>query len=66
MIRYRDRLRLFWHRLWIRRDEFHHSLNLDVEIMVRMTEDEKYSYQLDLECRRQMAHENDMRRMETE
>ncbi|MFA7151239.1 MAG: hypothetical protein WC158_03660, partial [Candidatus Paceibacterota bacterium] len=51
---------LWWNRLWIRKDEFHPSLNSDVEAMMEMTKEEKMAYLKDLMIRRRIAHLRDL------
>lgn len=53
----KTKLTLFWHRLWIRKDEFHISLNLDVTLMWDMTSEEQEEYLQDLARRRKKAHD---------
>lgn len=55
------RVKLFWDRLWIRKDEFDKSLDMDIEAMWQMTEKQKSDYLKDLVRRRQIAHERDMK-----
>lgn len=50
------RLKLWWYRLWVRRNEFHKSLETDMEAMLAMDEDELASYYADLQRRRVIAH----------
>ncbi|MDD4467268.1 MAG: hypothetical protein PHQ08_02380 [Candidatus Pacebacteria bacterium] len=54
------RILLWWNRLWIRKDEFHPSLNSDVEAMMEMTKEEKTAYLKDLMIRRRIAHLRDL------
>ena len=54
------RIRYWWQRLWVRKDEFHSSLNMDVVAMHNMTEAERTTYQWDLIRRRNIAHERDL------
>ena len=56
------RVKIFWNRLWIRRDEFHKSLDLDFDIIKDMTTEERQAYHLDLAKRRQIAHQRDLER----
>lgn len=49
-------IRMSWRRLWIRRDEFHRSLDMDVDAMLYMSKDEQYRYKSDLIWRRSIAH----------
>jgi len=58
------RLRLWWARLFIRRDEFHSSLSLDIDAYSAMTNEQRNQYMLDLAERRDLAHERDMMREE--
>jgi hypothetical protein len=58
MLKYK--IRLWWHRLWIRDDEFHVSLDMDYKAMQQMTKDEQDIYINDLVKRRQKAHLKDM------
>lgn len=53
----RSRLRLWWARLYVRKDEFHYSLDLDHEALMTMKEEERQKYQEDLIRRRNVAHE---------
>ncbi|MBU4142592.1 hypothetical protein KJ590_01145 [Patescibacteria group bacterium] len=52
-------LLLFWHRLWIRRNEFHGSLRLDADALMVMNKKERGRYVKDLFRRRRIAHEAD-------
>ncbi len=47
---------LWWNRLWIRKDEFHRSLDLDVEAMFEMNKKEQTRYLADITRRREIAH----------
>ncbi len=44
-----------WQRLWIRKDEFHPSLNMNPKAMVEMSKEEKRRYLEDLCHRRRVA-----------
>ena len=46
-----------WNKLYIRKDEFHSSLDLDGEAMGYMNEKEREKYINDLVRRRNIAHE---------
>ena len=46
-----------WNKLYIRKDEFHSSLDLDGEAMGYMNEKEREKYIMDLVRRRNIAHE---------
>ncbi|MFA5420519.1 MAG: hypothetical protein WC280_00630 [Patescibacteria group bacterium] len=50
---------LWWRRLWIRKDEFHHSLNLNCTAMIKMSKEERDKYLADIVRRRNIAHEKD-------
>lgn len=47
---------LWWYRLWVRADEFHPSLDLDMVAMEMMTPPERAAYLSDLARRREIAH----------
>lgn len=51
---------LWWNRLWIRKDEFHRSLDMDVSAMLEMKEQEVKEYLADLVRRRDIAHQRDL------
>ena len=51
---------LRWHRLWIRKDEFHRSLDMDGAAMLEMNEQERSKYLADLARRREIAHQRDL------
>ena len=53
-------LLLWWYRLWIRKDEFHRSLDMDLLAMLAMNKKQKERYVEDLTRRRSIAHERDM------
>jgi len=55
-------LLLWWYRLWIRRDEFHKSLDVDPAAMMGMNEKKGYRYIKALIRRRNVAHERDLAR----
>lgn len=50
------RLKLWWYRLFIRKNEFHPSLSTDLEAMLVMNENELSRYYEDLGRRRFIAH----------
>jgi len=54
------RVRLWWHRLCVRKDEFHSSLDMDVIAMANMNAIQQEAYTLDLARRRRIAHLRDM------
>ncbi|MGM0408844.1 MAG: hypothetical protein ACQERU_12740 [Bacteroidota bacterium] len=51
---------LWWHRLYIRKDEFHRSLDMDGATMLEMNEQERKKYLADLVRRREIAHQRDL------
>jgi len=52
---------LIWDGLWIRKDEFYSSLNMNGLAMLDMDEGAKKKYISDLSKRRSIAHERDLR-----
>jgi len=48
-------IKLWWDRLWIRKDEFHPSLNFDADAAMEMTPEEFRKYDRDLLRRRTIA-----------
>lgn len=59
-MRPRIKLRLWWRKLRVRRDEFHKSLELDTEVLSEMDEIEGKNYVTDLSQRRNIAHLRDL------
>ena len=57
---YHGGVKLLWYKLWIRKDEFHKSLDMDIETMIGMSEKRKNKYLEDLTRRRQIAHLRDI------
>ena len=59
-------LRIYWHRLWIRKDEFHPSLQIDQELMKEASESQEsynrflHHYYFDLDQRRKKAHQRSL------
>ena len=51
---------LLWHKLWIRKDEFHKSLDMDPVAMLEMNKKERKKYFADLVKRREEAHQRDL------
>ena len=51
---------LFWHRLWVRKDEFHKSLDMNGVAMLEMNKKERKKYITDLVRRREIAHQRDI------
>ena len=56
------KLRHFWYSLWIRRNEFYKSLEMDIEYYELLNKTEREEYILDLITRRTIAHERDLDR----
>jgi|GEM_PF-3084737 hypothetical protein len=56
------RIKLAWYRLWVRRNEFHPSLNTDFNAMFVMDKKEQEEYRADLMRRRDIAHRRDLAR----
>ena len=56
------RIKLWWYRLYIRRDEFHKSLNTDSEALLVMDRWDRREYFIDLNRRRRIAHKRDLAR----
>lgn len=56
------RLRLWWSRLYLRKDEFHSSLSLDPFAYTEMNKEQRSKYLIDLARRRSIAHEKDRSR----
>jgi hypothetical protein len=52
----KSRTRLFWYRLWIRKDEFHRSLDMDFNFLITANEKQRVEYLNDLTIRREIAH----------
>ena len=59
-------IKLFWHRLFIRKDEFHPSLNMDIEAMMVMDQKKLERYRNDIARRRWIAHKRDLAREDKE
>lgn len=53
-------IKLRWNKLWIRKNKFHKSLDLDSETMKYMTKHGQVKYIDDLVRRRNIAHERDL------
>ena len=56
----KTKLKILWYRLWIRKDEFHHSLNTKPDLMMDITRDERQQYMENLLIRRCIAHKKDL------
>ena len=55
------RIKLFWYRLWVRKNEFHKSLEMDSFDMMTMNKNEQSKYLSDLCRRREIAHQRDLK-----
>jgi len=49
-----------WNRLWIRKSEFHKSLDVDGTALMYMNKEEREKYMADLVKRRNIAHNRDL------
>jgi len=58
--------KLWWNRLWIRKDEFHPSLSMDSVMLAEMDHVEREDYLTDLVRRRETAHRRDIARQDRE
>jgi hypothetical protein len=56
------RIRHRWHALWVRKDEFHKSLNLDIDYYSVLSKKDREIYMRDLVRRRELAHQRDLDR----
>lgn len=54
-------LLLWWYRLWVRKNKFHKSLEIDTEVMLGMNKKEIEKYISDLRKRRKKAHLRDLK-----
>jgi len=54
------RCKFVWYNLWIRKNEFHKSLNIDSETIYYGSEKFKEKYMKNLLKRRQAAHDGDL------
>lgn len=54
--------KIFWYRLWIRKDEFHRSLSSCIDYQLILNDDDRAKFRNDVERRRRIAHERDMNR----
>jgi len=55
-------IKLRWCRLWIRKDESHYSLSYDPMATRYMSQEQRLAYVKDLNRRRNIAHERDLKR----
>lgn len=54
-------LKLWWNKLWIRKDEFHPSLDLDFRAMLVMNKKQLDKYYADITRRRKIAHDREFK-----
>lgn len=53
-------IKLWWYRLFIRKGEFHKSLDLDIDAMIVMDDEKLQKYCDDVVRRRLISHERDL------
>jgi hypothetical protein len=54
--------KLNWNKLWIRKNEFHSSLDMDIKMMMIMNSKEREKYLINLNRRRNIAHNRDVKK----
>lgn len=54
---FRSRIKLLWYRLWIRSNQFHKSLDTDLDILLTTNDEQREKYSEELSKRRKLAHE---------
>jgi len=60
------KIRIWWQELWVRKDEFHKTLDIDTDAVSQMTYERRLQYFKRLEERRDKAHaENKKRNMKS-
>jgi hypothetical protein len=57
---YNQGIKLWWNKLWIRKDEFHSSLDMDSQAMMGMSKSKRSKYLEGLVRRRSIAHEQSL------
>lgn len=57
---FKHRPRMLWNRAFVRKNEFHNSLDMDVRSMYDMNTEDRQRYIADLIRRRNIAHERDI------
>jgi len=61
-LRLKTMVKIFWHELWVRKDEFHSSLDmLHPYEMLSLTKKQRDEYLLTLVQRRNIAHEREIK-----
>ncbi len=58
--RFCSKIRVWWNFFWIRKNEFHSSLDMDGVAMLKMSDKERKKYLSELTRRRQLAHESSL------
>ena len=61
-MKFTSRMRLFWAQMWVRKDEFHRSLDIDMEAMMQMDREQQRQYLERINKRREIAHKRDLDR----
>jgi len=51
-----------WYCLWVRQNEFYHSLDIDQEAILKMNNKKRDQYLTNLHKRRQIAHNRDLKK----
>lgn len=64
ILKYRPKL--WWNRLWIRRDEFHPTLDMNHDILVALNKEDRVSYIKDIVRRNRLVHQRDIERKDKE
>lgn len=54
-------IKLSWYRLWVRSDEFHPSLDCDLNALLVMNKKQQEKYWEDLGRRREIAHKREFK-----
>lgn len=60
------RIKLWWYRLWIRKDELHSSLDIDNQALAVMNKEERERYVDDITRRREIARKRALAREDFE
>lgn len=54
-------IRQWWSKLWIRKDEFHPSLEINADYMAKLNPEQLAEYESNLIHRRNIAHKRDLK-----
>ncbi len=57
---------MWWHELWIRKDEFHSSLDYKIKGLSNISAEKGEKYEKNLERRREFAHKRDILKTDKE